>query len=327
MPSPILQLNDVRTHFPVTSGFLTQKHTSTVKAVDGVSLSVSRGEVLGLVGESGCGKSTLARTILQLVPTTAGTVILEGRNLTSASASELLVARRDLQMVFQDPFASLNPRMTIYATLAEPLLVHHVVPKNAVRSRVTQLMEKVGLAPRFMEKYPHEFSGGQRQRIAIARALALEPKVIIADEPVSALDVSIQAQILNLLSQLCREMNLALIFIAHDLSVVKHISDRVAVMYLGKIVELGPAADVIERPRHPYTRALVSAIPTPDPDVERTKKRLVLAGDPPSPLNPPAGCAFHPRCPYALKKCQEIIPPLIPAGPAREAACIRLDEI
>jgi oligopeptide transport system ATP-binding protein len=327
MPSPILQLNDVRTHFPVTSGFLTQKHTGTVKAVDGVSLSVSRGEVLGLVGESGCGKSTLARTILQLVPTTAGTVILEGRNLTSASASELLVARRDLQMVFQDPFASLNPRMTIYATLAEPLLVHHVVPKKAVRSRVTQLMEKVGLAPRFMEKYPHEFSGGQRQRIAIARALALEPKVIIADEPVSALDVSIQAQILNLLSQLCREMNLALIFIAHDLSVVKHISDRVAVMYLGKIVELGPAADVIERPRHPYTRALVSAIPTPDPDVERTKKRLVLAGDPPSPLNPPAGCAFHPRCPYALKKCQEIIPPLIPAGPTREAACIRLDEI
>lgn len=327
MPLPILQLNDVRTHFPVTSGFLTQKHTGTVKAVDGVSLAVSRGEVLGLVGESGCGKSTLARTILQLVPTTAGTVILEGRNLTSSSASELLVARRDLQMVFQDPFASLNPRMTIYATLAEPLLVHNVVPKKAVRSRVTQLMEKVGLAPRFMGKYPHEFSGGQRQRIAIARALALEPKVIIADEPVSALDVSIQAQILNLLSQLCREMNLALIFIAHDLSVVKHISDRVAVMYLGKIVELGPAADVIERPRHPYTRALVSAIPTPDPDVERTKKRLVLAGDPPSPLNPPVGCAFHPRCPYALKKCQEVIPPLIPAGPAREAACIRLDEI
>ena len=327
MPSPILQLNDVRTHFPVTSGFLMQKQTGTVKAVDGVSLSVARGEVLGLVGESGCGKSTLARTILQLVPTTAGTVILEGRNLTSASASELLAVRRDLQMVFQDPFASLNPRMTIYATLAEPLLVHGVVPKSEVRQRVTRLMEKVGLAPRFMGKYPHEFSGGQRQRIAIARALALEPKVIIADEPVSALDVSIQAQILNLLSQLCREMNLALIFIAHDLSVVKHISDRIAVMYLGKIVELGPAADVIERPRHPYTRALVSAIPTPDPDVERAKKRLVLAGDPPSPLNPPAGCAFHPRCPYALQKCQEVIPPLIPAGPAREAACIRLDEI
>jgi oligopeptide transport system ATP-binding protein len=327
MPAPILQLHDVKTYFPVDSGFLTRKQTGTVKAVDGVSLSVARGEVLGLVGESGCGKSTLARTILQLVPTTAGTVVLEGRNLMSASAAELLAARRDLQMIFQDPFASLNPRMTIFATLAEPLLVHGLVPRREVRQRVTQLMEKVGLAPRFMEKYPHEFSGGQRQRIAIARALALEPKVIIADEPVSALDVSIQAQILNLLSKLCREMNLALIFIAHDLSVVKHISDRVAVMYLGKIVEIGPAADVIERPRHPYTRALVSAIPTPDPDIERTKKRLVLAGDPPSPLNPPAGCAFHPRCPYAQKRCAESVPPLIPAGPAHQAACLRLDEI
>jgi oligopeptide transport system ATP-binding protein len=292
-----------------------------------VTLSVNRGEVLGLVGESGCGKSTLARTILQLVPTTAGTVILEGRNLTTASAGEVLAARRDLQMVFQDPFASLNPRMTVFATLAEPLIVHQTVQPDKVAGRVAELMEKVGLSPRFMQKYPHEFSGGQRQRIAIARALALEPKVIIADEPVSALDVSIQAQILNLLSSLCREMNLTLIFIAHDLSVVKHISDRVAVMYLGKIVELGPAADVIERPRHPYTRALVSAIPTPDPDVERAKKRLVLPGDPPSPLNPPAGCAFHPRCPYVQEKCKAAVPPLIPAGPNREAACIRLAEI
>jgi len=327
MPSPILQLHDVRTHFPISAGFFTRKQTGTVKAVDGVSLSVARGEVLGLVGESGCGKSTLARTILQLVPTTSGTVVLEGHNLTASSAEELLAARRDLQMVFQDPFASLNPRMTIFATLAEPLLVHKIVPRDKVRARVAELMEKVGLASRFMEKYPHEFSGGQRQRIAIARALALEPKVIIADEPVSALDVSIQAQILNLLSQLCREMNLALIFIAHDLSVVKHISDRVAVMYLGKIVELGPASEVIERPRHPYTRALVSAIPTPNPVVERTKKRLVLAGDPPSPINPPVGCAFHPRCPYAQEKCKAIVPSLIAAGPHREAACIRLDEI
>jgi oligopeptide transport system ATP-binding protein len=327
MPSPILQLNDVKTYFPVESGFLVRKQTGTVKAVDGVTLSVQRGEVLGLVGESGCGKSTLARTILQLVPTTAGTVILEGKNLTSASAAEMLLARRDLQMVFQDPFASLNPRMTVYATLAEPLLVHKVVPPDQVRARVVALMEKVGLSPRFLEKYPHEFSGGQRQRIAIARALALEPKVIIADEPVSALDVSIQAQILNLLSKLCREMNLALIFIAHDLSVVKHISDRVAVMYLGKIVELGPAVEVIEHPRHPYTRALVSAIPTPDPDIERNKKRLVLPGDPPSPLNPPAGCAFHPRCPYVQEKCKVGVPPLVPCGPNREAACVRLDEI
>ncbi len=327
MSSPILQLNDVKTHFPVESGFFTRKQTGTVKAVDGVTLSVSRGEVLGLVGESGCGKSTLARTILQLVPTTAGTVVLEGRNLTAASAAEMLAVRRDLQMIFQDPFASLNPRMTVFATLAEPLIVHRTVPPNKVAGRVAELMEKVGLSPRFMQKYPHEFSGGQRQRIAIARALALEPKVIIADEPVSALDVSIQAQILNLLSSLCREMNLTLIFIAHDLSVVKHISDRVAVMYLGKIVELGPAADVIERPRHPYTRALVSAIPTPDPDVERAKKRLVLPGDPPSPLNPPAGCAFHSRCPFVQDKCKATVPPLVPAGPNREAACVRLDEI
>ena len=230
MSSPILQLNDVQTHFPVESGFLFRHQTGTVKAVDGISLSVQRGEVLGLVGESGCGKSTLARTIMQLVPTTAGTVLLEGRNLTAASAAELLVARRDLQMIFQDPFASLNPRLTVYATLAEPLLVHRVVPPEQVRARVVALAEKVGLSSQVLEKYPHEFSGGQRQRIAIARALALEPKVIIADEPVSALDVSIQAQILNLLAQLCREMNLTLIFIAHDLSVVKHISDRIAVM-------------------------------------------------------------------------------------------------
>ena len=327
MPSPILQLHDVKTHFPVHSGFLTRRQSGTVRAVDGVSLSVSRGEVLGLVGESGCGKSTLARTILQLVPATAGTVVLEGRNLTSADDAGLRSVRSDLQMVFQDPFASLNPRMTVFATLAEPLLVHGVVPRREIKARVAALMEKVGLSPRFAGKYPHEFSGGQRQRIAIARALALEPKVVVADEPVSALDVSIQAQILNLLSQLCREMNLALIFIAHDLSVVKHISDRIAVMYLGKIVELGPAVAVIETPRHPYTRALVSAIPTPDPDIERARKRLVLAGDPPSPLNPPAGCAFHPRCPYAIERCRAAVPPLVPAGPRREAACIRLDEI
>jgi oligopeptide transport system ATP-binding protein len=327
MSSPILQLNDVRTHFPVASGFFISKQTGTVKAVDGVTLKVDRGEVLGLVGESGCGKSTLARTILQLVPTTGGTVLLEGRNLTAATAAEMQAARRDLQMIFQDPFASLNPRLTVFATLAEPLIVHRTVPPGQVAGRVAELMTKVGLSPQFLQKYPHEFSGGQRQRIAIARALALEPKVIIADEPVSALDVSIQAQILNLLSALCREMNLTLIFIAHDLSVVKHISDRLAVMYLGKIVELGPAADVIERPRHPYTRALVSAIPTPDPDVERGKQRLVLPGDPPSPLNPPAGCAFHPRCPYGQEKCRAAVPPLVPAGPDREAACLRLDEI
>jgi oligopeptide transport system ATP-binding protein len=327
MAENILELRDVRTHFPIHRGFLVKRQVGAVKAVDGVTLSVRQGEVLGLVGESGCGKSTLARTILQLVPTTGGAVILNGRNLGEASRAEMLACRRDLQMIFQDPYASLNPRMTVFATLAEPLLVHGVCGASEVRGRVDELMRLVGLAPRFAQKYPHEFSGGQRQRIAIARALALRPNIIIADEPVSALDVSIQAQILNLLAQLCKGMNLSLVFIAHDLSVVRHISDRVAVMYLGKIVELGPAADVIDRPRHPYTRALVSAIPVPDPDIERGRQRIVLAGDPPSPINPPAGCAFHPRCPYAVAKCREAVPPLIPSGPGREAACIRLDEI
>jgi oligopeptide transport system ATP-binding protein len=327
MPDDILELRDVKTHFPVYRGFVFRQEAGSVKAVDGVTLSLGRGEVLGLVGESGCGKSTLARTILQLVPTTGGAVVLGGKNLTTATAAEIKTARRDLQMVFQDPYASLNPRMNVFAALAEPLLVHRVCPRKEVPARVAELMKQVGLDPRFMQKYPHEFSGGQRQRIAIARALALQPKVIIADEPVSALDVSIQAQILNLLAQLVRDMNLSLIFIAHDLSVVKHVSDRIAVMYLGKIVELGPATDVIERPRHPYTRALVSAIPTPDPDAERARQRIMLPGDPPSPINPPAGCAFHPRCPYAQEKCKASIPPLMPAGPNREAACVRLGEI
>jgi oligopeptide transport system ATP-binding protein len=327
MPEPILELRDVKTHFPIHQGFLFRRHAGTVKAVDGVSLSIARGEVVGLVGESGCGKSTLARTILQLVPTTAGTVILEGRNLTSGSADEVRGIRRDLQMVFQDPYASLNPRLTIYATLSEPLLAHDACPAEEVPGRVTELMTLVGLPPRDMQKYPHEFSGGQRQRIAIARALALRPKVIIADEPVSALDVSIQAQILNLLAELVRKMNLSLIFIAHDLSVVKHISDRVAVMYLGKIVELGRAVDVIERPLHPYTRALVSAIPTPNPDVERNRQRIVLPGDPPSPINPPRGCTFHTRCPYVQEKCKPVFPPLLKAPDGREVACVRLGEI
>jgi oligopeptide transport system ATP-binding protein len=327
MPEPILELRDVKTHFPISHGFIFRRHAGTVRAVDGVTLSLERGEVLGLVGESGCGKSTLARTIMQLVPTTAGTVVLEGKNLTQGSAAALHDVRRDLQMVFQDPYASLNPRITVFDTLAEPLRVHRVCPAAEIPARVTELMQLVGLAPRFMQKYPHEFSGGQRQRIAIARALALQPKIIIADEPVSALDVSIQAQILNLLSQLCRKMNLSLIFIAHDLSVVKHISDRVAVMYLGKIVELGPAVDVIERPLHPYTRALVRAIPTPNPDVERGRQRIVLPGDPPSPINPPVGCNFHPRCPYALEKCKAAEPPLIPGDHGRTVRCVRLGEI
>jgi oligopeptide transport system ATP-binding protein len=325
MPGAILELRDVRTHFPVTAGFVRRRRVGTVKAVDGVTLTLARGEVLGLVGESGCGKSTLARTILQLIPATGGTVVLNGRNLSGLSTRELKAGRRDLQMIFQDPYASLNPRLTVFDALAEPLLVHKVCPPAEVGARVASLLRIVGLAPRFIRKYPHEFSGGQRQRIAIARALALEPKLIIADEPVSALDVSIQAQILNLLSRLRREMNLSLMFIAHDLSVVKHISDRIAVMYLGRIVELGGALDVIDRPQHPYTRALVSAIPTPDPAVERHRQRIVLPGDPPSPLNPPAGCSFHTRCPHAREQCRAAVPPLVPFA-GREVACIRLGE-
>ncbi|HRE81294.1 MAG TPA: ATP-binding cassette domain-containing protein [Opitutaceae bacterium] len=326
MAETILELQEVKTHFPIFKGFLLKREVGTVKAVDGVSLKIARGEVLGLVGESGCGKSTLARTILQLLPTTAGAVILGGRNLSAVSTQELQSQRKELQMVFQDPYASLNPRMTVFATLAEPLLVHKACPPEEVPQRVAQLMERVGLASRFMQKYPHEFSGGQRQRIAIARALALQPEVIVADEPVSALDVSIQAQILNLLSNLVREMGLTLIFIAHDLSVVKHISNRVAVMYLGKIVELGEASAVIDRPQHPYTRALVSAIPTPNPDVERNRKRIVLPGDPPSPISPPVGCTFHPRCPYAQERCKVAFPPLA-SFDGREVACIRVGEI
>ena len=326
MPEPILELRDIQTHFPIQKGFLFRKQVGTVKAVDGVSLSLQHGEVLGLVGESGCGKSTLARTIMQLLPITGGTVLLEGKNLTQSSASSVHAIRRDLQMVFQDPYASLNPRMTVFATLAEPLLVHNVCKPDEVVARVAKLMELVGLAPRFMQKYPHEFSGGQRQRIAIARALALEPKVIIADEPVSALDVSVQAQILNLLASLVRKMGLSLVFIAHDLSVVKHISDRVAVMYLGKIVELGSAVDVIEHPQHPYTRALVSAIPVPDPDVEGSRQRIVLAGDPPSPVNPPSGCAFHPRCAFAQERCKTGTISL-KSFLNREVACVRMGEI
>ncbi|HYC72581.1 MAG TPA: oligopeptide/dipeptide ABC transporter ATP-binding protein [Opitutaceae bacterium] len=326
MTGPVLQLDDIRVHFPVDSGFLRRRRVGVVKAVDGVSLAVGRGEVLGLVGESGCGKSTLARAVLQLVPATSGTVTLDGQPLAAASPAALQAARRKLQMVFQDPFASLNPRMTVYDTLAEPLAVHRIAPPRDIPARVAALMDDVGLAARFLRKYPHEFSGGQRQRIAIARALAVEPQVIIADEPVSALDVSIQAQILNLLAELVRRRRLTLVFISHDLAVVKHISDRVAVMYLGKVVELGPAAEVIERPRHPYTQALVSAIPVPDP-ATAGRPRLVLAGDPPSPLAPPPGCPFHPRCPHAAPKCLPQVPPLLPAGPAHSAACVRLGEI
>ncbi|MGB0580758.1 MAG: ABC transporter ATP-binding protein [Limisphaerales bacterium] len=326
MSEPFLQIKNLKTHFPVEKGFILRQHVGTVKAVDGVSLELQRGEILGLVGESGCGKSTLGRTILQLIPPTDGAVVLAGKNLTKMPGGELRRSRADFQMIFQDPYASLNPRMTVYDTLAEALLAHRQFARREMTQKVAELMERVGLAPRFMRKYPHEFSGGQRQRIAIARALAVEPKLIVADEPVSALDVSIQAQIINLLAKLSREMDMTLIFISHDLSVVKHISDRIAVMYLGRIVEIGPAVEVFEQPRHPYTQALVSAVPIPNPERERQRQRIILPGDPPSPMNPPSGCNFHPRCPHADEGCQKDLPLLEPHGGC-QVACLRAAEL
>ena len=327
MAAAFLELDDVKTHFPIETGFIFKRRLGTVKAVDGVTLSLRQGEVLGLVGESGCGKSTLGRTILQLIRATSGAVILEGRNLNRLQSAELRRARADFQMIFQDPYASLSPRMTVFDTLAEALRAHRKIPRRELPARVAELMSKVGLLPRAMKKYPHEFSGGQRQRIAIARALAVEPKLIIADEPVSALDVSIQAQIINLIAQIRREMELTLVFISHDLSVVKHLSDRIAVMYLGKIVELGTADQVLGSPLHPYTKALVSAVPVPDPARESRRQRLVLPGDPPSPMNPPVGCPFHPRCPYMIEACRAQVPPLADWGENHSAACIRVPEI
>jgi oligopeptide transport system ATP-binding protein len=326
MPA-FLELENVKTHFPVESGFLFKRQVGTVRAVDGIDLSLEKGEVLGLVGESGCGKSTLGRTILQLIPPTEGSVILAGKNLAGLRGADLRRARADFQMIFQDPYASLNPRMTIYDALAEAISTHRPTPRRDMPAKVSALMERVGLSPQYIRKYPHEFSGGQRQRIAIARALAVEPKLIIADEPVSALDVSIQAQIINLLAKLTREMGLTMIFISHDLSVVKHISDRIAVMYLGRIAEIGPAAEVFENPLHPYTKALVSAAPIPDPEREKTRQRIILSGDPPSPIAPPQGCTFHPRCPYMEERCKAAFPPFVEYSTTRRATCIRLLEI
>jgi len=327
MSDAFLEIKDLKAHFPVEHGIIFRRQVGTVKAVDGVSLNLRKGEILGLVGESGCGKSTLGRTILQLIPPTAGAVVLAGKNLAQLTRHDLRRARADFQMIFQDPYASLNPRMTVFDTLAEAIQAHREVPRGEMPRRVTELMEKVGLAPRFLKKYPHEFSGGQRQRIAIARALAVEPKLIVADEPVSALDVSIQAQIINLLANLSREMELTLIFISHDLSVVKHISDRIAVMYLGKIVELGPAEKVFNHPLHPYSKALVSAVPIPDPEREKKRERIILSGDPPSPINPPSGCPFHPRCPYAIADCARVVPVLENFDENQQASCIRMREI
>jgi oligopeptide transport system ATP-binding protein len=319
----ILDVRDLVKHFPVGQGFF-GGGTAVVKAVDGVSFAIRRGETLGLVGESGCGKTTTGRCILQLERPTRGQVIFEGRDLVPLSEAELRPVRRRLQVIFQDPFSSLNPRMTVGQIIGEPLGVHGIVPDRAARpARVQELLRQAGLLPAMAHRYPHELSGGQRQRVGIARALAMEPSLIICDEPVSALDVSIQAQIINLLEELQAELGLTYLFIAHDLSVVRHISDRVAVMYLGKIAEITDRKSLYENPQHPYTRALLSAVPIPDPAIEAQREHIVLGGEVPSPLHPPPGCVFHPRCPIAIEECRRAVPELREVKPGHFAACIR----
>ncbi len=316
----LIDVKDLKVHFPLKGGLLgtTVAH---VKAVDGVDLFVRRGETLGLVGESGCGKSTTGRAILQLIKPTAGSVKMDGVELTKLSPGEVRKKRAEMQMIFQDPFGSLDPRYTVGQIVSEPLQNFHRGNAKEMREQVEHLLEVVGLNPYYVNRFPHEFSGGQRQRIGIARALALRPKFVVADEPVSALDVSIQAQVLNLLQDLQGEFGLTYLFIAHNLSVVKHISDRVAVMYLGRVVELAKSEELYEVPLHPYTQALLSAIPVPDPEIETKRKRIILEGDVPSPVNPPSGCNFHPRCWKAQPICREVIPPLEEKQTNHYAAC------
>jgi oligopeptide transport system ATP-binding protein len=330
--APFLDVRDLRMHFPIYRGVLWQHQVGSVRAVDGVSFAIRRGETLGLVGESGCGKTTVGRCIVRLYQATSGEVMFDGRNLTTMGGREMQQMRSRVQMIFQDPYSSLNPRLTVHDTLYEALDVHHLaVGREKRKQRIEALMEMVGLNPNFADRYPHEFSGGQRQRIGFARALAVEPDFIVCDEPVSALDVSIQAQILNMLTRLQRQLGLTYLFIAHDLAVVRHISDRVAVMYLGRIVEIADRYSIYERPLHPYTRALLSAIPVPDPQIEQRRQRIVLTGDVPSPANPPSGCRFHPRCPWAADICSKEEPSLVGAGADQGAdhvvACHRWSSI
>jgi oligopeptide/dipeptide ABC transporter ATP-binding protein len=318
----LLEVRGLKKYFPIRGGFFGRVR-GNVRAVDGVTFWLQRGETLGLVGESGSGKTTAGRTLLRLIEPSEGRALFEGKDVFAMERDELRRMRRRAQIVFQDPFASLNPRMTVGDTIREVLTVHKLAKGKAAESRVRELLQIVGLSPAHAERYPHEFSGGQRQRIGIARALSVEPDFIVCDEPVSALDVSVQAQVLNLLESLQRKLGLAFLFIAHDLSVVEHVSDRIAVMYLGRIVEMGDAAAVIADPRHPYTRALLSAVPVPEPG--RKRERIVLAGDVPSPSNPPPGCPFHPRCQHPLKDadCAAIVPPLAEKAPMHFAACIK----
>ncbi len=318
---PLVQVDHLKKYFPITRGVIVQRHVGDVKAVDGVSFNIYKGETLGLVGETGSGKTTVGRTMLQLYEPTDGQVIFDGTDLTSIKGSKLRHMRRRMQMIFQDPYASLNPRMTVGSIVAEPLEVHMIARGKEKRERVQELLRVVGLNPYFVNRYPHEFSGGQRQRIGIARALALNPDLIICDEPISSLDVSIQAQVVNLLEELQDRLGLTYLFIAHDLSMVRHISDRMAVMYLGKIMELTDRDEIYLNPLHPYTQALMSAVPVPDPVLEEKRQRIILEGDIPSPANPPVGCNFSTRCPVAIDICSEVEPEFVEVKKGHFCAC------
>jgi oligopeptide transport system ATP-binding protein len=318
---PLLEVTDLVKHFPIKSGIVVEREVARVRAVDGVSLTLHEGQTLGLVGESGCGKSTLCRAILQLTAPTSGSVRFEGQELVGRSRRELRPLRRQMQMIFQDPFASLNPRKRIGQIVGDPMELHGLASGADLKRQVQGLLDRVGLQAEHYNRYPHEFSGGQRQRIGIARALALRPKLVVADEPVSALDVSVQAQIINLLEELQDEFKLSYLFVAHDLSVVRHVSDRVAVMYLGKIVENSSADTLYRKPIHPYSNALLSAVPIPDPKLNAARERVVLEGDVPSPINPPGGCRFHTRCRWATDVCSADEPALLDYGDGHEAAC------